>query len=103
MQLIPFEISTGIYNVFVVLEDTNVKRIHGNDPAQFAVSKLPPEWQARRLDTVIIGYANPHDLERVRLLIAQGNAASALEYLSRGFAFKPGEGDNDSPYERNDG
>lgn len=99
MQLIPFVTEQGRYNVFVVLEDTNVERIKGHDPAQFSTAKLPPEWRARKLDTVIIGYANPHELDRVRTLIAQGNAASALEYLSRGFAFRPDKGDNDSPYE----
>lgn len=99
MQLIPFEVEKGRYNVFVVLEDANVYRILKDyDPAQFSVLKLPPEWQARKLDTVIIGYANPQDLERVAKLIAQGDATAALAYLSRGFTFRPEAGDNDAPY-----
>jgi hypothetical protein len=100
MQLIPFRIDAERYNVFVVLEDDNVKRIKGHDPAQFDVTKLPAEWHALKLNIVLIGYANEHELANVRRMIARGQAAAALEYLSRGFAYRPDQGDNDAPYGR---
>lgn len=100
MQIIPFKTEPGRYNLFVILEDANVERIKQYDPAQFDARKLPEEWHACTLDVIIIGYANAHDIAKVRELIGRGAAASAMEYLSRGFAYKPLQGDNDFPYTR---
>ena len=100
MQIIPFQIDADRYNLFVILEDTNIDRIKLYDPAEFETAKLPPEWQARKLNLVLIGYANAEDVIQVRRFVAAGNPHAALEYLSRGFAYRPDQGDNDFPYTR---
>ena len=69
MQLIPFQVDEDRFNVFVVIEDENWQRMQAFDPAQFALAKLPEEWQRLKLDTVIIGYASERDLLHVRALI----------------------------------
>ena len=99
VQVIPFRISDDRYNVFIALEEKNLARMKGYDPAQFRSSLLPREWQAYTLDTVLIGYATEKDLAQVRFLIESGAPAAALEFLSRGFEFDPKQGDSDKPYE----
>src|SRR5215813_13852031 len=89
MQLIPFNVSEDMYHIFVALEDKNLERMKAYDPAQFSPLKLPAEWQDKTLGMVIIGYATAKDLAQVRSLIDQGASVAALEFLSRGFAFKP--------------
>lgn len=98
MKIVPFQVGPDSCNVFVILEDDNIERMKQYDPAQVALAKLPPVWQRLRVDTIIVGYANAQDLERVRSLMQTGEGASALSYLSRGFKFKPASGDHDAPY-----
>jgi hypothetical protein len=98
MQLIPFVMDKDHYHLFVVLEDANIKRMKQYDPGQVDLRKLPEEWHSRKLDMVVIGYATPQDLAQVHALIKAGAGSAALEFLSRGFAYKQAEGDNDDAY-----
>lgn len=99
MQIIPFMVDEGHFNIFVVLEDENLRRMKAYDPAQFALDKLPGEWRSRKLNVVIIGYATPADLAHVKHLADAGVPDAVLVFLSRGFAFRPDLGDSDKPYE----
>lgn len=98
MILIPFKINEKEFNIFCVLQADNLERIREYDPAQIQPYKLGPEWDNLKLDTVIIGFANNRDLQRVQSLIAVGQTEEALKHLSRGFQFKPEAGDHDGPY-----
>lgn len=98
MFLIPFQISKDSYNIFAVLCDDNIERIHGYDPAQIDIAKMGPEWSRLRLNVVLIGYATPDDVTQMTEMIQAGRAPEALKYLSRGFAFRPDKGDHDQVY-----
>ena len=98
MIAIPFMVSEESYNVFLVLEEANVARIRAYDPAQFDMSKLPEEWRARKLGLVLIGYATNEELAQLHLMIAREGLGAALQFLSRGFQYRPEAGDNDENY-----
>ena len=98
MMMIPFPVANGVYSVFVILEAENLKRMADNDPAQINVWKMPEEFRRLTLRDVIICTPPPEDVAEAVLLIRAGKAPEAFKYLSRGFQFKPGEGDNDLPY-----
>lgn len=98
MMMIPFRVGGDSYSVFVILEAENVARMKDNDPAQINVWKLPEEFRRLTLRDVIIATPSPEDIAEAILLLRSGKPKNALEMLSRGFAFKPKEGDNDLPY-----
>jgi len=98
MILIPFQINENEYNIFCALQIDNLERIQKYDPAQIQPHKLGKEWDALKLNTVLIGFANNRDLQRVQAWVAAGQPDEALKYLSRGFEFKPEQGDHDGMY-----
>lgn len=100
MHLVPFKINDETYNLFIVLEEKNITRMKGYDPAQVNITKMPPEWLGLKLGTIIIGYGTKEDIKQFEHLLNSGAPAAALEWLSRGFAFRPREGDNDEAYRR---
>ena len=98
MIAIPFLVDESSYNVFLVLEEANVERIRAYDPAQFDFSKLPQEWQAKRVNLVLIGYATNEELATLHGVISREGLGAALQLLSRGFQYRPEAGDNDENY-----
>lgn len=98
MKLVPFETKQGEFNVFAILEDTNIERLKKFDPAQIDVKKMGQPWSSMRLNTVVIGYCPPADRQLIDNLFARGQAARAIEFLSRGFEYRQDLGDTDEPY-----
>lgn len=98
MILIPFVVGNGEYNMFIILEDENLRRMADNDPAQVNLWKMPAEFAGLKLRTVILASSNIMDRTKAIGMIQNGQPIEALKYLSRGFKFKPDEGDNDLPY-----
>ena len=88
MLLIPFEISPGIFDLFVALNKSNLERMRSYDPANFEISKLGSPWNQKTLNTVIIGFVSKHDEEKVTAWLKSGRAGDALLYLTKGFAFR---------------
>jgi hypothetical protein len=99
MYMIPFQINPQEYSVFVVLEEENLERMKAYDPAEFNLWKLGDSWLTLRLRDVIIGYATGPDSARVMELCRAGKPNSALRHLSRGFRYRPDQGDSNLPYE----
>lgn len=99
MMMIPFAVGSGEYSVFVILEGDNLRRMADNDPAQLNIWKLPEEFQRLTLRDVILASPNDADIAKAIGMIRTGKPKEAFEYLSRGFKFKPKEGDNDLPYQ----
>lgn len=97
MICIPFSLNAKEYNIFVALDDSNLIRVRHYDPAQLDVVSMGPAFRHKRLVKVIIGYADTADVQKITALINDGKPAEALEYLSRGFAFRPDQGDYDGP------
>jgi len=98
-MMIPFEVGRGEYSVFVILEAENVERMKANDPAQLNIWKMPNPYSRLKLRDVIVSTPAPEDIAEAVLLIRSGKPGDALKFLSRGFQFKPKEGDSDLPYQ----
>lgn len=97
MIVIPFSLNTREYSVFVALDDDGMGRIKQYDPAQVDFATMPPEFRNKRLSKVIVGYATAEDIQHILKLSNEGKMGEGLEYLSRGFAFRPDAGDHDGP------
>lgn len=98
MRIIPFQVSNFQFNVMVVIEDENLERMKAYDPAQLAIDKLGFPWSTLTVKTVLIVHATPADLKHIDELARTGQAVRAVEYMSKGFTYDPGKGDNDDPY-----
>lgn len=98
-MMIPFEVGNGRFSVFVILESENLSRMKDNDPAQLNMWKFPPPFAGLTLRDVIISSPSPEDVAEAVALIQAGSSHDAFVHLSRGFKFKPKEGDNDLPYQ----
>lgn len=97
MICIPMIKDATTFDVFVCLKDEGIGRIRNYDPAEVIAEKFG--LSPRKMGCVIIGYAT--DAEEAELLRASKDQIPALlRKLSRGFAFKPKEGDNDLPYQK---
>ena len=97
-MLIPFEIGGGKFSVFVILESENLTLMSANDPAQLNMWKFPLPYSRLTLCNVIVATPTAEDTTKAIGMIRGGQPKQALEYLSRGFKFKPEAGDNDLPY-----
>lgn len=97
MIIIPFALNSREYSVFVALDDTGIDRITKYDPAEVDFNTLPYQFRNKRLSKVIVGYATAEDIQHVLKLSAEGKIGEGLEYLSRGFAFRPNLGDYEGP------
>ena len=95
MIVIPFSLNAREYSIFVALQDDNVDRMKQYDSAQVDVSAMPPEFRHKRLMKVIVGWATTEDIQHVIALGLDDKGAEALQYLSRGFEFRPDKGDYD--------
>lgn len=98
MLAIPFEIGGGEFSVFVVLEAENLDRMKANDPAQINVWKMGEPYTRLKLRDVIIASPSADDAAKALAMIRSGQPRKALEFMSRGFAYRPDKGDSDLPY-----
>jgi hypothetical protein len=99
MISIPYQITKTAYGIFLALEEENVERIRAYDPAQLQVSKLREPFKSMKLVAVTVGFINAEDkAEAVRLMRNSSTVVPLLEYLSRGFQYRPESGDNDEDY-----
>src|SRR5678816_3209342 len=98
MFVIPFQLEAGRDSLWIVLEDENLDRIKEYDPAEVLTSKMPKQWRSSPVNSIVIAYATPEDRDEVFRLTREGDSATALRILSRGFRFRPETGDG-GPYE----
>ena len=98
MMVLPFRISDTHYSIFVVLGPENLDRIQRYDPAEVTVNKLGNPFVSLKLKDVIISFATPEEEVKVMELCGSGSPREALQLLSRGFKYRPGQGDYDGPY-----
>ncbi|TAL03527.1 MAG: hypothetical protein EPO08_03915 [Rhodospirillaceae bacterium] len=94
--MIPFQVSATEYSVFVCLQDENIERMRQYDPAEVTLNKI---GFPGKLKDVIIGYGTDEDFERISRALNSGTDVRAvLRTLSRGFRYRPDQGDHDGPY-----
>jgi hypothetical protein len=98
MFVIPFRISAREYSMYIVLDDENLERIKKYDPAEVTLRSMGGEWARSTLKDVIIAYATSAEQQQVLELCATGKVKDALRLLSRGFRYRPDQGDYDGPY-----
>lgn len=98
MFCLPFQTSPTEFTVFVFLQEENIARMREYDPAEVITTRLGGEFQKLRLSEIVIGFATEEDFERVMELCQRGEPKEALRHLTRGFRYRPDQGDRDGPY-----
>lgn len=98
MMVLPFQVSSTEYSLFVILQDENLDRMRVYDPAEITISKLSSTVSGLDLKDVIIGYATRPEAQEVVRLCVEGKIKEALRMLSRGWRYRPELGDYDGPY-----
>jgi hypothetical protein len=101
MYVIPFQFNNTEYSVLVILQDENLERMKQYDPAEVSIAKVleqRPALQKLRLRHIHIGYGTESDMQECSRMISEGNLHGALALLSRGFRYRPQDGDHDGPY-----
>lgn len=99
MITIPLQVNPAQYDLFIILEDENIERIKKYDPAEVVGKNLPPQWSSTKIRNIMILYANAEEVKRLALITDTNDAVNQLKELSRGWKYKPEEGDNDEPYQ----
>lgn len=98
MFCLPLQIDEREYALYVFLEEENLDRMKEYDPAEVNTARLGEAFLRLRLREVIIGYATAADLKTVIELCHVGKPRKALRYMTRGFRYRPDQGDHDGPY-----
>lgn len=100
MMIVPFQISKTEYSIVVLLENDNMERIREHDPAEITIKKLPPEWTRLKLNAVLITYLGPEEKDRFLALCDDDRVQQALRFATRGWRYRPDQGDHDHGPER---
>lgn len=98
MFCLPIAISPTEYALYVFLQNENLERMRKYDPAEVKLAHLGDAFRDLKLKEVIIGFATDEDFERVMELCQAGKPKEALRHLTRGFRYRPDQGDHDGPY-----
>jgi hypothetical protein len=97
---IPYQVDDDHYNVMVVLADVNIARLKLRDPVELCTQALHETcgkpFAKLRLRDVVITYATVEEIKAVTVMLDAGEGHKALRLLTRGYKFRPEEGD-DSP------
>jgi hypothetical protein len=97
MLLIPLAMSLNRYRLIVVLQADNITRIKEADPASVDLWKLGEPWTMLRLNDIHITYASEADTAVVASLAKEGKHKEIVEFLGRGWKYRPEAGDHDGP------
>lgn len=98
MITIPLQINRTEYDLFIVLEEENLTRLKEYDPAEILTSRLG-SFANLKVRGFYIYYASPEEVLQVASCQNLGEVAACLKNLSRGWKFRPEQGDNDAPYQ----
>lgn len=97
MTVLPFQINAREYSVIMAFDEEGLGRIRQYDPGELHLYTLGPPWTLLKLKDVIVTYCTASDLDRVLELCRAGDTRAACRWLTRGFKFRPEEGDHDQP------
>lgn len=99
MFTIPLQVNPQEFDLFVFFEDENISRIKEYDPAEVVKKHLPGLFQKLQIRNVVIGYVAPGEMDAVFTRLQNGEDVRAvLRTLTRGFRYRPDQGDHDAPY-----
>lgn len=99
MYAIPYQVKPDEFNLFIVIDDENIRRIKEYDPADIRLKNgLPEPWKSMKLNAIQIGYATDRELMDI---VADRDKnvpiKDVLTKLSRGWKVEPG--DKGGPWE----
>lgn len=95
MQAIPIRVNASKYDLFIILEQTDIERIQKYDPAKLALRKLSRPWRDLQPREVVITYMTKEDQLFIAEMSRLGDIRRLTQYLTRGFEFRPDLGDKD--------
>lgn len=98
MFCLPLQLSDDEYALYVFLESENLERMHAYDPAVVTTRALGESFARLRCKEVVVGYAAAEDLATVMGMCREGKPVEALRHMTRGFRYRPDQGDHDGPY-----
>jgi hypothetical protein len=96
MLCIPFQVSETHFSLFITLDDASLSRMKQYDPAEVTFAKVMEgsTMKGLILKDIIIGYATAKDIAHILDLAKTDQPLrEGLKYLSRGYAFRPDQGD----------
>lgn len=97
-MIVPWAVSPVSYQLAVILEDDNLKRIKEYDPAEVLTDKLGAPWTGMKLVGITIHYATTKEIQELSRCVNPAQATAMLRSLSRGWKYRPKEGDHDGNY-----
>ena len=100
MISVPIQYDSCCYDVWVFLEQENLDRIKEYDPAEWDLDKMPGNWRHLRLRKVVLAFASGQEIQRLMQSASRTEVIKLCKELSRGWKYKPQEGDSDAPYQR---
>ncbi len=95
MFVVPFRVSSTEFSIFILLQDENLERMKEYDPAEVTVDKIVigSDFHGLSVKDILLGYGTNDDLITATELIQGGEHIKALRFLSRGFKYRPNDGD----------
>lgn len=99
MMAIPLKVNEAEMDLFVILQPENIERLIKYDPAELVKHKMG-QYAELSIRNIVITFANDSDVATVMPMLQNGDVTSALKHLTRGWVFRPQEGDNDEEYEQ---
>lgn len=98
MRVIPMQVVTGEYSVFVIFEDENIERLKAYDPGELNLLKLGHPWNGMKIRDVVLMYATAEEIAMLDKTSSAADIKSCLRVLCRGWKYHPELGDHDGPY-----
>lgn len=91
----------SVFDIFLVLEDSSLKRIKEYDPGELNLPKMGAPWDKMTLRNIHILYATEEEAKN--LVAAKGLTEmwKQIKHLARGWKFLPEAGDSDEPFYEN--
>lgn len=99
MMCIPMQSGPNEFVVHLILGNENIERLKAYDPAEFLIGHLPPPYRTWTLKGVMLMYATPEEQQRLQQIGDVDRLIAELKQLSRGWTYKPEQGDHDGDYQ----
>jgi hypothetical protein len=101
MFVMPFQVTDTEYSIYVGFTQDSMQRMMAYDPAELQLSKLPLDRFRElglTLKDIVFGFCSEQDQEHAMKLMQEADdPRPGLQYLTRGFVFRPRMGDHDGP------
>lgn len=97
MMTVPLKINEREFDVIICLQLENLDRMREHDPAEIIKSHFGEPWTGLQIRNVMIAYLTEKEAEEFPDRMRK-DARAALRWLTRGFRYRPAQGDIDDDY-----